>query len=328
MPETEILEEDDLALVHALQIHPRARWVDLAPILDSHPTTLAARWDRLEQKGQAWVAAHQVGALHSGCLAFVDVECEMDMLSGVVDEVCAIPEVTSVDLSARNRDLMLTVTTSALQQLTDDVLPRLPRIRGIRRFQTSICTMLHSGGDAWRLSALSKQQQTAVANLRPQRVERSGPVPKIASELLAALEEDGRATAVELARRVGCHPTTAQRHLAKITQHHVLSFRCEVAQRAVGVPVTCMWFGRVPAGTHEEVGEALASFPELRLAASTTGRTNFLITMWLRSVDEIMDMEHRILQAVPQIRMDECAVAVTIVKRVGRRLNIDGTLAD
>ena len=37
------LSEEDLALIHALQIAPRVSWADAAEILGVHATTLAAR---------------------------------------------------------------------------------------------------------------------------------------------------------------------------------------------------------------------------------------------------------------------------------------------
>ena len=40
------LPPEDLELVHALQIAPRATWSQLGAALGRHPTTLAARWDQ------------------------------------------------------------------------------------------------------------------------------------------------------------------------------------------------------------------------------------------------------------------------------------------
>ncbi len=55
------LSEEDLALIHALQIAPRLSWADAAEILGVHATTLAARWERLRSGGAAWITAHLIG---------------------------------------------------------------------------------------------------------------------------------------------------------------------------------------------------------------------------------------------------------------------------
>ncbi|WP_193081309.1 Lrp/AsnC ligand binding domain-containing protein [Brevibacterium aurantiacum] len=323
---TGVLSEDDLSLVNALQIYPRLRWSDAGPILNCHPTTLAHRWERLTASGDSWVVAHSVGAEQQDCLAFIDVECDLDRLDAVTEQLCTIPAVISADMSARNRDLMLTVQTEGFAQLTDGVLTLLPRVEGIRRFQTSICTKLHQTGDRWQLNSLSRTQQSQVRSLRPNSPHISEGPHLVHPAITAIMSEDGRATAQHISNQIGMHPTTAQRHINRIIKERSLIFRCEIAQRASGFPITCQWFGRVPAGRHETAAAALADFPELRLCASTTGSSNFMITMWLRSVDSIMEMEHRLLRAVPELSLDECAIALNIVKRVGRRLSPTGQL--
>ncbi|MGA7205706.1 MAG: AsnC family protein, partial [Specibacter sp.] len=55
------LSEEDLALIHALQIAPRAGWVDLGAVLGVHPSNAAARWERLVASGAAWITAHLMG---------------------------------------------------------------------------------------------------------------------------------------------------------------------------------------------------------------------------------------------------------------------------
>lgn len=43
-----LLSEEDLALVHALQLQPRASWSVLGRALDVDPVTVARRWSRAE----------------------------------------------------------------------------------------------------------------------------------------------------------------------------------------------------------------------------------------------------------------------------------------
>lgn len=54
MPEsgTEPLSEAELELIDALQINPRASWVDLGQATGSDPATAARRWQRLTGSGR------------------------------------------------------------------------------------------------------------------------------------------------------------------------------------------------------------------------------------------------------------------------------------
>lgn len=318
------LSEDDLVLINALQIAPRISWADAADVLGVHATSLAARWARLRKQGVAWVTGHLIGDPHDMSLAFIDVDCLMLQRTEVVAALAAMPQIVTVEQAASNRDLMLTVITGSLQELSDTVLPQIVRIPGVTKFQTSLCTRLHAGGYAWRLNVLNRRQQARLQSLaRTEHV--SGPLPESHRDLLPYLAADGRATAAEIARALGRTPATVQRQLNRVLAANVLSFRCEIAQRYSGSPVTCQWFAHVPAGRHEQAAAALAKMPNVRLSASTTGRTNFLIIMWLRSVADLMDTELTLEQNIPGIDLVESVIILQANKRVGWMLNPDTT---
>ena len=169
------VSEEDLQLINALQIAPRISWSDAAGILGAHATTLAARWDRLKASGAAWSTAHLIGDPKQMCLALVDVDCEMALRDDVTAALAAIPEVVTVEEAASNRDLMLTVITPTLAHYSGRVMPQFRKIPGLTKYQTSLCTRLHSGGYAWRLNVLDKSQMAALQALAGP--EASGPAP-------------------------------------------------------------------------------------------------------------------------------------------------------
>ncbi|HEV7168033.1 MAG TPA: AsnC family transcriptional regulator [Micrococcaceae bacterium] len=318
------LSEEDLALIHALQIAPRVSWTDAARVLGVHATTLAARWERLRDSGAAWVTAHLVGEPDKMSLTFLDVQCDLARMAEAVEAVCAIPEIITVEEAARNRDMMLTAITPSLAALSRDVIPRLAAIPGLNRYQASLCTELHRGGHGWRLNALTKAQQQAFAALRPRISGPAGPLPPSSQAMVPVLMRDGRATAVEVAKAVGGHPATVRRQLNRLLESGLLSFRCEMAQSYSGYPVTCQWFARVPAGRHQQIAKELATFRNARLIASTTGSTNFIIVMWLHSVADVMTAELAMAERVPELELVESAVVLNAAKRVGWRLAPDG----
>lgn len=323
--------EEDLALVNALQIAPRLSWADAAEVLGVHATTLAARWERLTAAGAAWVTAHPMGDPQKMCLAFVDVECELHRRAEVTQALAAVPEIVTVEEAASNRDLMLTVITGSLQHFTA-VASKLHAIEGLVKYQTSLATRLHTGAYAWRINVLNRSQLQALRALAGPEAAASAPsaavrepLPASHLALLPFLSRDGRATAADIARALDRHPATVQRQLNRVLASGMLSFRCEIAQRYSGFPVTCHWFANVPPGQHEAAAEELRSFRNVRLSASTTGRTNFVIIMWLQSLADVMTAELALQQRIPGIELVESVVMLRTVKRVGWMLNPDST---
>lgn len=316
--------EEDLALINALQIAPRARWTELADILDVHPTSLAARWERLRHTGIAWITGHLVGDPQDMSLSFLEVECDIHRRDDVSMALTALPHVATVEHSAADRTLLLTVITTTFQELSEVVIQQVIGLPGVIGYRSALCTRLHQGGWAWRLGALNAGQRAQLQRLAPD----TGPslrLPESHLALLPHLAANGRATAAEMARALDRSPATVQRQLTRVLAAHTLSFRCEIAQGYSGFPVSCQWFTRVPADAHERAAHALATIPQVRLAASTTGEANLIIVMWLRSVAEVMDVELVLTQKIPGIELLRNSIILRATKRVGWLLNPDTT---
>ncbi|MCW2289792.1 AsnC family transcriptional regulator [Leucobacter luti] len=321
--EPSILDDEDLQLVHALQIAPRASWTSLAPILGVHSTTLATRWKRLSEAGIAWIAVHSIGTRLTPVTAFIEVLCEMSRREEVIRELSEIPDVLSLDISARHRDLLLTVSAASMAHLTEHTLPRIASVRGIEHIETSFSTRMHVIADSWTVRSLSPEQARQVAQLNP-RERSDGPAPRISPDVLRALAADGRLSASDIARGLGMSEPTVRRQIRAAILHGLVHFRCELAQDVSGTPITAEWFASVPATEHETLARAAAQIPGIRLCASTTGRTNVLLTFWLRSVSEVPRVEGQLTAAVPSIVFRESAIALRIAKRVGWLLGDGG----
>lgn len=328
--ELSVLDEEDLELVHALQIGPRLPWTALGEVLGRHPTSLAARWRRLEGSGVAWLAAHPWGDPDQMALSFHDVQCSPGQRRAVVAALAAVPAIFTIEECYRDRDLMLTTATSGQTSLAQSVYPRLDSTPGLLRYETAFCTRLHFSGGDWQLDALAPQQRRtlrAAVGPRPGpgRTGAQGPRPEWYGAIVRALGRNARATAAQIAEETGLHPATARRRLQAVLSSQSLSFRCEVAHQAAGYPVVCQWFARLPVGAHETAATVLSSLGALRLCASTTGRTNFTFLMWLRSAAEIMTVEQAASRHLPGLEINESVIIANNAKRVGWHLHPDGT---
>lgn len=319
------LPVEDLELVHALQIAPRATWTQLGAALGRHPTTLAARWDRLRADGRTWVTAHLGTSGTQGCATFIGLECRPGRRAEVLERLCAVPEIGTVEESARAWDVRLTVLTRSWEQMTRDVLPLVRADPAILRAQLTVATRLHAIGNNWRLDVLSPEQQRRVGALRPEVHRPHGATPAHLEEMTAVLQSDGRATAAEIAAATGTHPTTAARHLRQALETGLVALRCELAQQYSGYPVSCQWYVRVPPAQLEAAVRCLRSHRTLRLCASTTGDTNLTFLLWLRTPGDIFDVEAELQAVAPGVQVVESDVGVRTHKRMGWMLRDDST---
>ncbi|GAB4098347.1 Lrp/AsnC family transcriptional regulator [Sinomonas halotolerans] len=317
------LTEADLQLIHALQIAPRVTWQDAGAILGVRPATLAARWERIRRSGAAWVTAYSAGDPTAMNLAFVDVDCEPGRVGEVAEALCRIPQVQTVELPAGHHDLMLTVFTETMPDYALTTAPAILAVPGVERVQTSLGSRLHQAGHSWRLQALDPQQAAAFAELPGPRPV-PGPLPPACRDLVPLLIRDGRASAAQMAKVLGRSPSAVQRQLARVLGSGLMSFRCDVSQLAVGFPVTCTWYAKVPPGKHAAAAAAIRPLRAVRLAASVTGQANFVVTMWLRSVAEVMNAELALQEKVPGIELIESLVMLRVAKRMGVLLGPDG----
>lgn len=321
--EPSLLDDEDLKLVHALQLAPRAGWTSLAGILGVHSTTLAARWKRLTEAGIAWVAAHPVETKLCPVTAFVEVQCAMTQRDAVIHELTSLADVVSLDISARHRDLLLTVVATSIAQFTEATLPMITGVPGVEHIETSFTTQMHVIADAWTLRALTPDQRRRVANLHP-RTTGAQAVPKVHLGVLRALSVDGRASAADIARQLEMSEVTVRRQIRAAMVTGLINIRCELAQDVSGLPITAQWFASAPASQHGALAACMTGIPGVRMCASTTGRTNILIAVWLRSVTEVPLVERRLAEAVPGIILRESAIALRIVKRIGWMLGPGG----
>ena len=157
-----------------------------------------------------------------------------------------------------------------------------------------------------------------------QRSPYTGRTPSHFTAILRELARGGRASAAQIAAATGLNPPTVRRQLRQVLDSGAVTIRCETSHRAVGFPVVCEWFCRLPAAEHEDAAAVLRSMSSLRLCTSLTGPANFSFMMWLRSPADIMTVEQRIAARIPGLEVLESVVITEIPKRVGRVLDVDG----
>ncbi|MFI7082216.1 Lrp/AsnC family transcriptional regulator [Streptomyces anulatus] len=322
------LDDVDQALVHALQIAPRAGWNEIGAVLGLDAVTVARRWHRLAEAGAAWISCSPSPALASagqGLLAFVEVDCAGGSLLTVAQALAKLPHVTAVEHVSGDRDLLLTVMAPDLAALTHWMTRGIGAMPGVVASRTHLASTVYTEGSRWRLRALDRTQIARLTDADTARAEAPVfPLTDLDHALIAALSMDGRATYRALADACGASPDTVRRRLGRLFAAGMLQTRCEVARPLSEWPVTVIQWGRAAAGELERVSRGVIGAREVRLCAGVTGRNNVLIIAWVKSLTDVQRFEVRLAQRVPGLEITDRAVALWPLKLSGHLLDEQG----
>ncbi|WP_235883542.1 Lrp/AsnC family transcriptional regulator [Saccharopolyspora elongata] len=319
-----------MALIHALQLQPRAPWTSLAPVLGASPTALAQRWARLRAAGMAWITAYPVHGVFSGgaMVALVEMNC----IPGAVDDVAAklerMPRVHNLEHAAQGRDLMLTVSAGSFGKLSALLLDELPKLPGVASLRSHIGARMHIEGSQWQLDALDREQREEIQ--RAGRAEQGRPSEPIYlrsdvyAPLVSALAHDGRATAAELAAQLGRPTSTVRRQLSALLRSRTLRLRCEVAQLHTRWPMQVIWWCRLPGSTLAAAVSRLREDSRVRLCMSVTGSANLVVNAWTADMGDLMNMQDSLERLLPAGGIVNSSVILRTRKRVGWLMHPDG----
>ncbi|MFB7633533.1 Lrp/AsnC family transcriptional regulator [Streptomyces sp. NPDC056149] len=323
------LDHVDQALVHALQIAPRASWARIASVLGLDAVTVARRWHRLTESGAAWISCHPAPVLAAsgqGCLAFVEVDCAPDRLHPVARALATAPHVAALSHVSGDRSLHLNVMARDLAALSRWVTRGLAPLDGVLGVHTHLAGPVHTEGSRWRLRALDGQQVAQLAAAAP-RTRTDTPaftLDGLDQRLVTALSVDGRATYRALAEQCGASPDTVRRHVNRLFAADMLHARCEVARPLSEWPVAVSLWGQVPAAKLREVTHRVTGMREVRLCASVISRHNLHLVAWVRSLDDAQRFEVRLAERAPDLTVTDRAVALWSMKHSGHLLDEEG----
>ena len=323
------MDEADVALLDALHTNPRASFERLAETLGVAAVTVARRWRRLSEAGQAWVSS-----VPGPNMALTGAACEIEPEAGRAVEVgqalAAIPHVVSVYLTSGDFCVHTIVFAGDADSLATLLLEVIPGVPGVSRVRSHVGVEWLSGV-RWRLGALSSTQRSSVsgAEAGEDRAERSRSREFDASEraLYLALQQDGRAAYRELARQLEIPEHLARRQTESLVRRGMLTFRTDFARREGGWPVELVLWLTVRHDRIEQVGAELSAWPESRIVLATVGAANLLLMAQLHRLGDIGRIRARLDEAQPAVTVVDERVVLRPIKSLGRLLDETGHAA-
>ncbi|MEW1859875.1 Lrp/AsnC family transcriptional regulator [Streptomyces sp. NPDC088194] len=113
--------------------------------------------------------------------------------------------------------------------------------------------------------------------------------------LLAALQQDGRATYAELARIVSMSPSAVTERVRRLEEVGVISgYAAVVDPERVGLPVLALVRLRYPTGNYKPFHDLLDTTPEVLEAHHVTGDDCFVMKVAARSMRHLEEVTGRI----------------------------------
>ncbi|WP_336872713.1 Lrp/AsnC family transcriptional regulator [Rhodococcus qingshengii] len=318
----QMLKDDDLRLLNALQIRPRASWSELSRAIGSDPVTLTRRWERLHSQGIAWIAAYRGGPIVSAT-ALLEIECAPAQTMSVAEQIAHDPEVLTVDLTTGNRDLLVTLTCTDLDQLSRYVLERTQSLPMITAMRTQIVSSANSDARNWRLRALDADEIAALESTPAGKIRGVRAGEEEQSQLFDILSREPRVTVSALAAALGVTPARAGALLSHELSTGRLVVRTEIARPYSGWPVYAWYFLRLD-GRKEAIAQRLSHLREARLVASTIGSYDIALAVWLRSIDDVQRLEGYLADQFPGVSVVDRSIVLRTPHHLHRTIDVSG----
>jgi DNA-binding Lrp family transcriptional regulator len=286
------MDEVDEAIVELLEVDGRLTHREIARAVGLSRSAAAARVQRLISSGQVIVR----GAVHPaviGQAALAHV--------GLVVRGPAVPMAAEIAL---RDDVPFLSLTSGAHGLIAEV-----RAASARDIDRSIAE-LRALDDVVGVDTLTYVEvvRDVVGPVGEMRTE----VDQVDLALLRALQEDGRASYVDLAAVVGLSPAGARRRVVRLIRSQVVRIGAVVRhsgqdrQSAMGIGIRLT-------GSHIDVVEELAAMPSVIFVARTLGRFDVLVTVRAFAAAQLVEVLD-FVRAMPGVNAVESWTHLEVVK--------------
>jgi len=133
-------------------------------------------------------------------------------------------------------------------------------------------------------------------------------------QIVAALQQDGRTSNVEIARQLGVSEATVRKRLDRMVSEDVIHITAIPNPSKVGLAtVTFLTLG-VDLAQLDRVTDHLARLPEVRAIYYTSGESDLIAEVWLASADALLHFLTQRIAAIPGIRSTATSHVLRTIK--------------
>lgn len=280
-----MLDDIDRGLIHALRIDGRAPFTAIADVLGVSAQTVSRRYRRLCADAALRVVGLAEPQRAGRTQWLLRLTTGPRAAQNLADALARRTDTSWVKLASGGTEIVAVVHTSTADGPAGHalLLHDIPRTAGITAVSAHCVLHTYLGGPtAWSgyQQALDVTQQRRLRTAVSEAASATGAPGARAtltdadSDLLAALQRDGRASLSSLAAATGWSPATIARRLEQLRADGQLFFDVELDSTMLGVTTQALlWMAVAPAHL-DQVARALARHPELAYVAAVTGPHN------------------------------------------------------
>ncbi|GHF61471.1 DNA-binding Lrp family transcriptional regulator [Amycolatopsis bartoniae] len=333
MVESVTAQPEDVRLIRALQIAPRASFASIAAALGVTESALGRRYRRLRAAGVIRVA----GVVNPGALGqsrwLVRLRCRPGSVAAIADALAKRPDVSWVALCAAGSEITCAVRSRTQEQRDDLLGHRLPRTAAVLDLNAFAMLRQFVGGRGHYWVALrgtlTPEEEAALGSdgtpFKEAPVVAADPVQLTPEDekMLDVLAADGRAGLVDLAAAADLTPGRAARRLELLLARGVVHIDVELSAVALGLHARANLWLRVHPSAVKSVGRALAQEPEIGFAAAVSGPYNLHAVAVCRNLDELFEFTSDRIGSLPGLQSMEVSPLLRHVKQSGTLVSGD-----
>lgn len=278
----DVLEDDDLRLIAALQCDGRVTIEHAAAVLGLTQRTVRRRL-RVLLDGVVRVVATRPRAAFPGATLL-----RIRVLRGKIDVVTAAlaarDDVLYLDLSHAGDEISAAVLSDPSRR-NALVFRQLPATTAVTEIHAETVMHVFSDASDWRLDVLTAAERAALTVAATP--DAAGPLDAVDSAILTALARDARLPAATVAAEVRHPESTVRRRLATLLTDGRLLTQTFVDPHRLGLRIDANITMQVPPANLDHAGRTLAHHPAVHGALATTGRANLHAAVWLRDLDHL-----------------------------------------
>lgn len=333
MSESFAVQPEDVRIIRALQIAPRASFAAIAGAVGLTESAVNRRYRRLRAEGVLRVA----GVVNPGALGqsrwLVRLRCRPGSVAAIAEALAGREDVNWVALSAAGYEITCAIQSRSREQREELLGRRLPRTAAVLDINAFAMLRQFLGGRGHYWAALggvlSPEQEALLGSNGSPFAE----VPVVAREpvvltagderICAALAVDGRASLVDLAAAADSTPGRVSRRLDALLRRGAVHIDVEIAAAALGYHARANLWLRVHPSAVKEVGRALAREPGIAFAAAVSGPSNVHAVAHCRDLDELFEFTSDRVGSLPGLQSMEVSPVLRHLKQAGTLLSGD-----
>jgi DNA-binding Lrp family transcriptional regulator len=312
----------DHRIAVALQVSGRASWREIARMIGASESTVARRAKALLTSGvmRTTLLADPLRC-GFGYPVLVQLACLPDQASDVARTLAARPDVRFVSLVTGHFDVVAELIVASRRHLASVLVDDVLRIPGVRRTTTESVIRNFKLAYDWSRELLGTDVEVEPSSSDVGGAPRPFALDQVDLALLGELREDGRRSYPQLAASCHVSESAARRRVEALTAAGCLRPVTLVDPGFLGYDVEVFVWLQLELGRLEQVATALVERPEVRYASATSGYSDMVAEVILRSQDDLYRFRTQVLGSLAGIRSADMAVELRTLKRAYLRLD-------